>query len=79
MNIKRFIIPILTIVPLMTNAENIFLEEFKTTHNFVPFDRIERSFYEQAVDSGIRQANKEIEAKIQFLPLKTPGKFSIAL
>lgn len=64
MNIKRFIIPILTIVPLMTNAENIFLEEFKTTHNFVPFDRIERSFYEQAVDSGIRQANKEIEAII---------------
>lgn len=45
----------------MTNAENIFFEEFKTTHNVVPFDRIEKSFYEEAVDSGIKQADREIE------------------
>ena len=46
----------------MTNAENIFFEEFKTTHNVVPFDRIEKSFYEEAVDSGIKLAKQEIAA-----------------
>ena len=46
----------------MSNAENIFFEEFKTTHHVVPFDRIEKSFYEQAVDSAIKQADQEIAA-----------------
>ncbi|HIU38960.1 MAG TPA: peptidase M3, partial [Candidatus Limisoma intestinavium] len=49
----------------MTNAENIFFEEFKTTHHVVPFDRIEKSFYEEAVDSGIKQAEKEIDAIVR--------------
>lgn len=61
MNFKSLIIPLLFTAPIMTNAENIFFEEFKTTHNVVPFDRIEKSFYEEAVDSGIKQADREIE------------------
>ena len=60
--IKKSLIPILLATPLMTNAENIFFEEFKTTHNVVPFDRIEKSFYEEAVDSGIKLAKQEIAA-----------------
>lgn len=62
--IKKSLIPILLAAPLMTNAENIFFEEFKTTHNVVPFDRIEKSFYEEAVDSGIKLAKQEIAAII---------------
>ncbi len=46
----------------MSNAENIFFEEFKTTHHVVPFDRIEKSFYEQAIDTAIKQADQEIAA-----------------
>ena len=46
----------------MINAENIFFEEFKTTHNVVPFDRLDKSYYEEAVDSGIRLAQQEIDA-----------------
>lgn len=46
----------------MTNAENIFFEEFKTTHHVVPFDRIDKSYYEEAVDSGIKIADQEIDA-----------------
>ena len=61
MNFKSLIIPLLFTAPIMTNAENVFFEEFKTTHNVVPFDRIEKSFYEEAVDSGIKQADREIE------------------
>ncbi len=46
----------------MSNAENIFFKEFQTTHHVVPFDRIEKSYYEQAVDSAIKEADQEIAA-----------------
>ena len=46
----------------MRNAANIFIEEVKTTHHGVPFDRIEKSYYEAAVDSDIKQAEQEIAA-----------------
>lgn len=62
MTVKKLILPLLFTATLMTNAENIFLKEFKTTHNVVPFDRIEKSFYEAAVDSGIKEAQAEIDA-----------------
>lgn len=65
MNCKTLIVSLLFTAPLMTNAENIFFEEFKTTHHVVPFDRIEKSFYEEAVDSGIKQAEKEIDAIVR--------------
>lgn len=65
MNYKKLIIPLLFTAPIMTNAENIFFEEFKTTHNVVPFDRIEKSFYEQAIDSGIKLAKQEINAIVK--------------
>lgn len=62
MKIKSLIIPLLFTAPLMINAENIFFEEFKTTHNVVPFDRLDKSYYEEAMDSGIRLAQQEIDA-----------------
>lgn len=66
-------------IPIMTKAENIFLEEFKTVHNFVPFDRIEKSFYEAAVDSGIRQAKQEIDAIVNQRSLPTFENTIVAL
>lgn len=60
--IKKAAVAVLLTAPFMTNAENIFFEEFKTVHNFVPFDRIETGFYEEAVDAGIKQAEQEIAA-----------------
>ena len=63
----------------MTNAENIFFEEFKTTHNVVPFDRIEKSFYEEAVDSGIKVARKEIDAIVNQRSMPTFENTIVAL
>lgn len=63
----------------MTNAENIFFEEFKTTHNVVPFDRIEKSFYEEAVDSGIKVAQQEIAAIVNQRSMPTFENTIVAL
>lgn len=63
----------------MTNAGNIFFEEFKTTHNVVPFDRIEKSYYEEAVDSGIKLAEKEINAIVRQRSVPTFENTIIAL
>lgn len=63
----------------MTNAENIFFEEFKTTHNVVPFDRIENSFYEEAVDSGIKLAEKEVDMIVRQRSVPTFENTIIAL
>ena len=63
--IIKFALPILLVTPTMSNAENIFFSEFKTTHNVVPFDRIDKSFYEEAVDSGIKLGRQEIDAIVK--------------
>lgn len=60
--VKKSLITLLLTAPIMANADNIFFEEFKTTHNVVPFDRISKSYYEEAVDSGIKLARQEINA-----------------
>ena len=79
MRLKTLIIPALFTATIMTNAENIFFEEFKTTHNVVPFDRIEKSFYEEAVDSGIKLAEKEIDAIVKQRSMPTFENTIIAL
>ena len=58
MKIKSLIIPLLFTAPLMINAENIFFEEFKTTHNVVPFDRLDKSYYEEAKAEYDKENNK---------------------
>ena len=79
MKFKLSIIPILFTATIMTNAENIFFEEFKTTHNVVPFDRIENSFYEEAVDSGIKLAEKEVDMIVRQRSVPTFENTIIAL
>lgn len=77
--LKKILTALLITVPVMTNAENIFFEEFKTTHNVVPFDRIEKSFYEEAVDSGIKVARKEIDAIVNQRSMPTFENTIVAL
>lgn len=77
--LKKILTALLITVPVMTNAENILFEEFKTTHNVVPFDRIEKSFYEEAVDSGIKVARKEIDAIVNQRSMPTFENTIVAL
>ena len=77
--LKNILTALLFTVPVMTNAENIFFEEFKTTHNVVPFDRIEKSFYEEAVDSGIKVAKQEIAAIVNQRSMPTFENTIVAL
>lgn len=49
-------------LPAMVNAENVFLSPFKTTHEMTPFDKIDKSYYEEAIDSGIAEQRREINA-----------------
>ena len=77
--LKKILTALLITVPVMTNAENIFFGEFKTTHNVVPFDRIEKSFYEEAVDSGIKVAKQEIDAIVNQRSMPTFENTIVAL
>lgn len=47
---------------IMTQAQNPFFEEFKgTPHGTAPFDRIDISHYEPAIDRGIRLGLKNVD------------------
>ena len=46
----------------MTSAENPFFKEFDTPHATVPFNIVTNSQYEEAIDRGIKIAQKEIDA-----------------
>ncbi len=46
----------------MASAENPFFKEFATVHGTVPFNSINTSDYEEAIDRGIKLAKQEIEA-----------------
>lgn len=67
------------ILPNMVNAENIFLHEFKTTHQIVPFDKIDKSYYEEAVDCGIEQQKQEIDAIVNQRSMPTFENTILAL
>lgn len=77
--LKKLFISLLLTTPIMSNAENIFFHEFKTTHNVVPFDRIQITDYEEAVDAGIEQAYKEIAAIVNQRSMPTYRNTIIAL
>ncbi len=63
MRFKRIVTLFLSISTIiMANAQNIFLKEFTTIHQMTPFDKIQKSYYEEAVEIGIKEAKAEIEA-----------------
>lgn len=69
----------LAILPTLGNAENIFLQEYKTTHQMTPFDKIQKSYYEEAVDKGIEEQNKEISSIVNQRSMPTFENTIVAL
>ncbi|MEG0011193.1 MAG: M3 family metallopeptidase [Muribaculaceae bacterium] len=63
----------------MGHAENVFLQEFKTVHKTAPFDKIAKSYYEEAVDNGIKEQNQEINAIIMQRSMPTFENTIVAL
>lgn len=59
---KKIFLALLTTVTLMAQAENPFFKEFDTLHGTVPFSQIKNSHYMEAIDRGIKLAEKEIDA-----------------
>lgn len=59
---KKIFLALLTTVTLMAQAENPFFKEFDTPHGTVPFSQIKNSHYMEAIDRGIKLAEKEIDA-----------------
>lgn len=46
----------------MADTKNIFLSPYGTPHEVIPFSKIEKKFYEEAVDKGIAENRAEIDA-----------------
>jgi peptidyl-dipeptidase Dcp len=47
---------------VMTNADNVLLSPFRTTHGAIPFDRISNADFEPAIDYAINKHNREIDS-----------------
>lgn len=59
---KNILTAVAVATSIMTQAQNPFFEEFKgTPHGTAPFDRIDISHYEPAVDRGIKLGLKAID------------------
>lgn len=59
---KNILTAVAVATSIMTQAQNPFFEEFKTTpHGTAPFDRIDISHYEPAIDRGIKLGLKAVD------------------
>lgn len=59
---KSILTAVAVATSIMTQAQNPFFEEFKgTPHGTAPFDRIDISHYEPAIDRGIRLGLKVVD------------------
>ncbi len=61
---KRILIPLTLLITtgFMSNAQNPFFEEFKGVHATAPFSEIKNEHWMPAIDRGIENAQKEIDA-----------------
>lgn len=60
---KKTLLTTVSSIALAMNAQNPFFQEFTDTpHGTVPFDRINTTHYEEAVDRGIKLGLAEIDA-----------------
>jgi peptidyl-dipeptidase Dcp len=59
---RALLISVLTFIAFMANAENPLFTEYNTVHGTIPFNAINNSHWEPAIDRGIELAHKEIEA-----------------
>ena len=76
---KLLSILLLACIPVMGNAENIFLEDFQTVHKVTPFDKIQKSYYEEAIDAGIAEQKQEIDAIVNQRSMPTFENTIVAL
>lgn len=78
---RKFVLGLCLIFSLTTmiKAENIFLSEFKTTHGVIPFDKIVNADYEPAIEAGIAEQNKEIDAIVNQRSVPTFENTIVAL
>lgn len=53
---------LLIFAAVMTNAQNVFFEEFKTVHSTPPFESIDNAQWMPAIDRGIELARAELDA-----------------
>ena len=59
---KKLLIPLTLLCAFMAKADNIFMQPFGTVHGTVPFSQIKKSYYEEAIDKGIANAQSEINS-----------------
>lgn len=59
---KKLLIGACTALTFTTMAQNPFFEEFDTPFGTIPFENIQNSHYEEAIDRGITLARQEVEA-----------------
>ena len=78
---KIFIVLSFLILQLtfMIKADNVFLQEFKTTNGLIPFDYFTNADFEPAVIKGIEEQNQEIAAIINQRSMPTFENTIVAL
>ncbi len=62
---RKFFLSLITFTAIMAQAENPFFKEFDTLHGTAPFESINNSQYEEAIDRGIKLAEQEIDAIVK--------------
>lgn len=62
---RKILLSLITFTALMTQAENPFFKEFDTVHGTTPFESINNSHYEAAIDRGIELAEQEVDAIVR--------------
>lgn len=59
---KKFLISLSLLISMTAMADNTFLKDYNTPFGTVPFDSINNSQYEEAIDAGIAKALQGVEA-----------------
>lgn len=62
---KKLLLSLLTFSVIMAEAQNPFFKEFNTYKESAPFSKISNCHYEEAIDSGIKLAQLEIDAIVK--------------
>lgn len=70
---------LLTVLPAMGQTDNILLNEFNTTHQMTPFDKIKKVDYEAAFDAGIKQQREQINTMLMQRSMPTFENTILAL
>ena len=70
---------LITSLPIMAKADNIFLSEFKTTNGAVPFDKITNADFEPGILQGIEEHKQQIAAIVNQRSIPTFENTILAL